>query len=165
VKKTDYAPRVAPFDAWLRHGRNLVGVEVGVDAGAHAHALLQHTDTAMLYLVDPWPREYIKGYCEGRLLGFWPRFSMVQHSSERAAQLLICVMLDYAYFDEERTANVTFANLRRWWPLLKPGGHLGYRGYAAGHEVKEGVDRFVEQMPGQLRVDIVHGEEIILVKL
>ncbi len=144
----------------------MVGLEVGVDAGAHAHALLLYTDTAHLYLADIWPQDYHYGYCEGRLTGagFFPRFTMIRRASEGARCFLDGTTLDYMYFDEERTEAATFANFVRWWPLLKPGGRACVRGYAPGQGVKDGADRFLRENTAVIVSEIIHGEEIILVK-
>ena len=167
MKPTDYCPRAAPFDVHLRNLRRryLVGVEVGVDAGAHAEALLRHCDIEMLHLVDRWPKDYHLGYCEGRLsaLGFRPRFTLVQRSSEEAAKLFQPGSLDFVYCDEGRDFETVRGNLARWWPLLKSRGLLGYRGYANGYPVAEALDQFVKAHP-EIRYHVEPGEELILVK-
>lgn len=164
MKPTDYCPRAAPFDVYLR-GRDLVGVEIGVDAGAHAEALLRHVDIAQIYLIDRWPKDYHFGYCEGRLsaLGFRSRFTMVQEPSALAAARFREGSLDFVYCDEARDAETVTGNLARWWPLLKSGGLLGYRGYAAGYPVAVALDRFVAAHPHVTR-HIEPGEEMMLVK-
>jgi methyltransferase family protein len=145
MKVTDYGPRVAPFDTCLT-GRGLVGVEVGVDVGAHAEALLRYCDVHTLTLVDPWPTEYCRGYCEGRLraLGFWPRVRMVQHPSHQAARGMDPASVDFVYVDQEHTTEAVRGDLELWWPAVKIGGLLGYRNYAASQtDLVRAVDAFV----------------------
>lgn len=164
MKSTDYCPRAAPFDVYLQGKRGLVGVEVGVDAGAHAEALLRYYDIAQLYLVDKWPKDYHYGFCEGRLsaLGFRGRFTMLQRASAYAVDHFQMGQLDFVYCDETRDGETASANLDRWWPLLKSGGVLGYRGYGSGDGVSQALDRFLHGHP-EIQHHIEPGE-LILVK-
>jgi predicted O-methyltransferase YrrM len=129
MKVTDYAPRAAPFDSYLA-GRDLVGAEIGVDVGAHAEAMLAYCPIAMLHLVDPWPQEYARGYCEGRLARFRGRYRAHAMGSLIAAQIV--GPLDFVYIDQRHDGASVSADLEAWWPLIKPGGVLGYRNYAEG---------------------------------
>ena len=165
MKITDYCPRAAPFDSYLR-GRDLVGAEIGVDVGAHAEAMLKHADIAMLHLVDPWPNPYCRGYCEGRLsvLGFRQRIAMNRATSLDAARQLAGVPLDFVYIDQEHIGDSVAAALAAWWPLVKPGGVLGYRNYTeAKNPLTVAVDRFTAGQGSRL-VPHVETGEIVLVK-
>lgn len=143
VKQTDYCPRAAPFDVHLT-GRALVGAEVGVDAGAHAEALLRYCDVARLSLVDPWPNPYHFGYCQGRLHTLRSRVAWIPKRSHHAAALFAAESLDFLYFDQEHTLEQVRGDLELWWPALKVGGLLGYRNYAASAPaVVRAVDEFV----------------------
>jgi hypothetical protein len=164
VKVTDYCPRAAPFDSYLIGG-GLVGVEVGVDVGAHAEALLRYRPVDFLTLVDPWPNPYCRGRCEGRLLalGFGPRFgSFVGGSLEAAQKLFGPSSVDFVYIDQEHGGESVAADLASWWPIVRADGRLGYRNYTgAGTPLDKAVDAFV------LRHSItthVESGEIILVK-
>lgn len=165
MKPTDYCPRAAPFDVYLHGRRGLVGVEIGVDAGAHAEALLRYVDIAHLHLVDRWPNDYHYGYCEGRLLtlGYRARFTMHQLASAHAVTRFEDGTLDFVYCDEARDSETVKANLERWWPKLNAGGVLGYRGLGSGNEVAVAIDRFVAATPGLTR-HVEPGEEAILIK-
>lgn len=164
MKPTDYCPRAAPFDVYLRERRHLVGVEIGVDAGAHAEALLRYCDVAQLYLVDRWPKEYHYGFCEGRLsaLGFRSRFTMIQRTSSHAVDRFQPGELDFIYCDETRDAATATGNVTRWWPLLKSGGLFGYRGYGSGDPLSQALDRWVANQANVRRY--VEPGELILVK-
>lgn len=131
MKLTDYAPRAAPFDSYLT-GRDLIGAEIGVDVGAHAEALLTFCPVARLHLVDPWPHEHARGYCEGRLARFRSRYDVHQMGSLEAAKEFQSGMLDFVYIDQEHDGPSVTADLSAWWPLVHPGGLLGYRNYAQG---------------------------------
>lgn len=162
MKITDYCPRAAPFDS---HGIHGVGVEVGVDVGAHAQALLEYcAGISMLHLVDPWPNPYCRGYCEARLavLGYRSRFTMMQDKSITAAAGFSPNSLDFVYIDQEHDAASVTADLQAWWPKLKPRGVLGYRNYTKTHTpLSEAVDAFIgaNKLSGS-----VEAGEIVIVK-
>lgn len=131
MKVTDYAPRASAFDLRLK-GRDLVGVEVGVDVGAHAHALLAYCDVKMLHLVDVWDRDFYRGYCMGRLHthGYVHRASMFSGDSLQAMGHFDEQTLDFVYLDQRHDYDVVKTDLVGWWPKLKRGGVLGLRNYA-----------------------------------
>lgn len=161
MKVTDYCPRAAPFDHYLT-GDGLVGVEVGVDVGAHAHALLAYCPIRMLHLIDPWPNPYSRGYCNGRLLPFLPRFSMYREGSIEGSVRFDAEGLDFIYIDQEHDGPVVTADLNTWWPKLKPGGLLGYRNYSTTKSpLTEAIDEFVADR--RLSVYVETGE-IVMVK-
>lgn len=164
MKVTDYCPRAAPFDSKLS-GLGLIGVEVGVDVGAHAQALLEYCGIDSLTLVDPWPNPYCRGYCEGRLaaLGFRPRFTMMQDTSVKAGAKFADESLDFIYIDQEHGGPSVTADLEAWWPKLKPGGILGYRNYTKSPTpLSEAVDAFV--LGNHLVSEVLSGE-IAITKL
>jgi predicted O-methyltransferase YrrM len=144
MKITDYCPRAAPFDSYLK-GRDLVGVEVGVDVGAHAEALLTYCPVAMLTLVDIWPSPWTRGYCEGRLARFRDRAGYAGLSSIAASVEFRPDSLDFVYIDQEHDGESVADDLAAWWPLLKPGGVLGYRNYQQdrGSPLDLAIERFV----------------------
>lgn len=146
MKPTDYAPRAAAFDAHLT-GADLVGVEIGVDVGAHAHALLQFCAVRKLYLVDVWDKEYYFGYCTGRLhaAGFKNRVHLARLDSVAAAKSFADASFDFVYMDQRHEYAVVKADLEAWWPKLKGGGVLGVRNYAP---VNPGLVRAVDEFFG-----------------
>ncbi len=160
MKVTDYALRCAAFDTHLRLGKRLVGIEVGVDAGAHAEAMLRHLDIDHLTLIDPWPDRYTLGFCEGRLsaLGFRPRFRLLPEASERAYVEFEDLTLDFAYIDRQQDGETATRELAQWWPKLKKGAVFGYRNYSPSWpEMKHVLDTFVkvnhlttQEHPGEL---------------
>ena len=165
MKITDYAPRAAPFDAYLlSRGHDLTGIEVGVDVGAHAEAILRYTDVKTLHLVDPWPNAYAEGYVVGRMaaLGFLPRVELHKMRSLQAATLFKPESLDFIYIDQHHEGDVVRADLHAWWPILRPGGLLGYRNYStsANPELRAAIDKFVLEHPN-LPVFVETGEIIL----
>lgn len=160
MKSTDYAPRAAPFDTYLTPA-HAVGVEVGVDVGAHAEALLRYTTIQTLYLVDPWPRELYRGWCEGRLraLGFAMRIEFMHMTSRGALDRFPnAECLDFVYLDQYQSEAV--GDLGRWWPKVRPGGIVGVRNYAESQpELKAGVNAFIEAH--RVRAKVETGEIVL----
>lgn len=164
MKITDYCPRAAPFDTYLR-GRDLVGVEVGVDVGAHAEALLTYCPVAMLHLVDPWPNIERRGYCDGRLSRFRGRYALHHGRSLDQARHFMEGELDFVYLDQEHDGPAVSADLSAWWPLIKPGGMLGHRNYAQGRG--DPLDRAIEAFVAANRIETKYeryGNDIVLFK-
>jgi methyltransferase family protein len=168
MKVTDYAPRAAPFDSHvMKLGLDLVGVEIGVDVGAHAQAMLEYCDIAHLHLVDPWPNPYCRGYCDGRLaaLGLRSRISMMQCPSVDAAGSFGDGKLDFAYIDQEHDSHSVTRDLTLWWPKVRIGGLLGYRNYVTKKTpLVLAVDEFIASIGQQVKATVETGE-IVLLKL
>lgn len=165
MKITDYCPRAAPFDSYLPSG-DLVGAEIGVDVGAHAEALLTYGQVRLLHLIDPWPNIERKGYCDGRLSRFRGRYSMHQATSLGMAVIFREIgPLDFAYIDQEHDGLSVAADLRAWWPLVRPGGVLGYRNYAENRQnpLDLAIESFVTEHKIATKIER-YGNDIILFK-
>lgn len=147
MKTTDYGPRCAPFDFELmKLGRGMTGAEIGVDVGAHAHALLAYCSIGHITLIDPWPNKYMHGYCEGRLMsaGYGAQFTIMPARSIDAAKQFINNSLDFVYIDQVHEGPSVMADLVTWWPKVRPGGLLGYRNYVTDKTpLTLAVDKFI----------------------
>lgn len=168
MKITDYAARSAPFDSYIRYLYNARGVEVGVDVGAHAEALLRYCPVAHVTLIDTWPKDYAYGYCEGRLStwGFRPRFAMIREPSETAVNNFEVGSLDFVYLDQFQGFESVAKDLRLWWPRVKRGGVLGQRNYVAGANdgLVKAADEFAEAHKVEMEVHREPAGEIIFVR-
>jgi hypothetical protein len=169
MKITDYCPRAAPFDSYLPRG-HLVGVEVGVDVGAHAEALLRYCPIQVLHLVDPWPNIERKGYCDGRLSRFRGKYEMLRMTSLEAAAVIkrgdsTMDGIDFVYLDQEHDRASVAADLAAWWPLLRAGGVLGHRNYVEnrGAPLDMAIEEFVARNKIRTKVER-YGADIILWK-
>lgn len=142
MKATDYAPRAGGMDAHLQ-GTDLVGVEVGCDAGAHAEALLRYCSIKQLVLIDLWDKDFFRGYCMGRIQsqGWKQHVEFVQKSSRQAASDYPNGMFDFVYIDITHDSEAVASSLDDWWPKLKPAGMLGYRNYSIP-SIKPVLDEF-----------------------
>ena len=162
MKVTDYGPRLAPFDNHLRYRENLVGVEVGVDAGAHAEAMIRYLDIRKLTLIDPWPNDYIRGLCEGRFFTERRRVELIRGESARVASRFGEAHFDFIYCDLPQDGPMAQQALADWWPRLKPGGLLGYRNYTTSWpDMKAVIDGFVAKHGLTTHVEV---GEIVIVK-
>lgn len=131
MKITDYCPRPAPFDSYIK-GKNLIGIEIGVDAGAHAEALLvNNRDIEKLYLVDIWTNPIFFGYTRGRLetKGFVRNIELIAKNSIKASERFENNFFDFIYIDQEHDYDSVMKDLEAWFPKLKSGGLMGYRNY------------------------------------
>lgn len=167
MKPTDFAPRVTPFITHLT-GKNLIGVEVGCDVGAHAEAILTHASVDKLYLVDRFDNPNLYWYLKGRLEtkpNCRQRFEIMNMDSYRAARELDYMKegFDFVYIDITHDADTVLQSLNDWWPLVKKGGLLGYRNYSDTYsEVKKAVDLFFDFVPSKsTKVESYQAEIII----
>ena len=162
MKQTDFMPRGTMLEVYLR-GNNLVGAEIGVDAGAHAESLLLNCDIKMLYLIDVWVNPEMYGYCRGRLeTKCWKhKITMLKRSSLEAIPA-IDGMLDFIYFDQLHDYESVRNDMEEWWTLLKPGGILVHRGYALSNTgIKQALDEFIAKHNLKAEWDNYHNEMII----
>lgn len=159
MKITDYCPRAAPFDSFIK-GDNLIGIEIGTDVGAHAEALLMYCDIKKLYLVDIWDNNYMYGYCQGRLRWYANKIEYINKDSHKAA-LQGYPLFDFIYIDIPHDYDTVKQSLEDWWFKLKSGGILGYRNYAPTNlELMRAVDEFIKYNNIEV-VDIIQGDIIM----
>lgn len=154
--------RVAPGDKYLT-GKNLMGIEIGVDAGAHAEALLHNCAIARLYLVDVWTNLYAMGYAAGRLetKGYKNQVELIRAGSVEASHLFSSDFFDFVYIDQEHDKDAVTTDLILWWPKVKLSGFLIYRNYGGPGGLTEAIDAFVAE---QQIETIVEPTEILLCK-
>lgn len=173
MKPTDFIPRSAPMDAYLK-GTNLFGAEIGVDAGAHAEALLLYCNVQKLVLVDIWDNPFPHAYMLGRLetKGFRNNIEWMTMKSQSAAAKLKekkviskrgetpLPVFDFLYFDQLHDYESVLQDLIEWFPLLKRGGIIGYRNYDV-KTVKQACDEFTSLMGLEFKIE---PNEIIIFK-
>lgn len=163
MKITDYAPRAGALDAHLK-GRNLIGVEVGCDVGAHAEALLRYCDVEHLTLIDLWEKEFYRGYCVGRLQsqGWKNNVEFIKSTSHAASSRFDLFHFDFIYIDITHDYAIVCESLQDWWPKLKLGGILGYRNYSASnHGLKQAIEEFIEQHQIEFQYEKYHNEMLL----
>lgn len=158
MKSTDYCPRAAAMDVYLMGKRNLTGIEVGCDVGAHAEAMLSYLSIERLTLVDIWGNEWCQGFCEGRLSRWQTKTEFIQSSSEDASDKFYNNSFDFAYIDIEHDDPTVKQSLNDWWDKIKFDGILGYRNYTT---CRKAIDEFVQANNIRTEIDKYHNEIIL----
>lgn len=130
-------------DLIKQYAQSGVGAEIGVYRGDTAHHILNATETQMLYMVDPYVRNYdltdktysIRGdpdidyeMVKQRFEAEFPgRHKLLREASEQTAQSLD-VKLDFIFIDANHTYEHVLQDLKLWVPKVKSGGLV------AGHD-------------------------------
>lgn len=143
MKVTDYSPRTGYIESYLT-GNSLMGVEIGVDVGAHAESLLIYCDIKKIWLIDPWPNKYMEGFCAGRLAKWRNKICMEKTTSLMGADLFGVNMLDFVYLDQEHDYNSVREDLRIWWGKIREGGIMGLRNYNGNEGLRKAADEFIQ---------------------
>lgn len=142
MKVTDYMSRPGLIENYLI-GKNLIGAEIGVDVGAHAESMLNNCRIDMLYLIDPWDREFNYGYCIGRLhsKGYKNQTDFIRKRADQSIDLIENCSLDFIYFDAEHDYAFLKRDFKLWFEKLKVKSILSFRGYSF-----EGVKKVVDEI-------------------
>ena len=125
-------------------GKNIIGVEVGVDQGIHAWEILnQWEEVSMLHLVDNYSTRSWKNYGDARLKleMFKNRIHWHILPSVEAALLFDDSSLDFAYIDASHGYEDVLLDCIRWWAKIKDGGVL------CGHDYRLDWHNMKEQSP------------------
>ena len=135
MKKTDYMPRSSMFDYFVASTNSkggLIGLELGVDAGAHAESMFRSWRYRWLDLVDPWPNDFYRGICKGRLdaLGGFGRYELWRTTAQRYLSVNEGqARHDAIYCDLPQDGETAKAVVPAAWARLSQGGIFGYRNY------------------------------------
>lgn len=168
------APRQVELLKLLRPlGRRLCGAEVGVHEGDTADALLRELPELTLWLVDPWKPYRGDDSLAGRDAAFFARTRSralwwTEHARDRryvleepspaAADRFADAGLDFAFLDANHRYESIRADLRAWWPKVRPGGLLcghdyGVYGDATGAwGIRRAVDEWAAATDRPVRV-------------
>jgi predicted O-methyltransferase YrrM len=111
------------------------GVEVGTFNGTFAYEILHRTVIAELVCVDPYRSyedfhdaintldlEAVFQQAQRHLSPFRARVRFLRELSTNAAKHFKDDELDFVYVDGNHQSDFVMADLRAWWPKLKPGG-------------------------------------------
>lgn len=150
------------LDIYLTN-KNLVGVEIGVDAGAHAESLLLNCDIDKLHLVDSWDRDFMYGFCVGRLSTreFRNKVNFIKKDSIKASLDIKDKSLDFIYFDAEHDYELVKKDFEHWICKLKDVSIISVRGYSMFEGVRRATDEFLEGKGLCTEVSEYHNEIII----
>lgn len=164
MKTSDYLPRATHFDTLLK-GNNLVGVEVGVDVGAHAEAILLVADIKSLHLVDIWDIDFYYGYCQGRLnsKGYLHKVNYHKMESTKAVKQFNNDSLDFVYLDIPQDYHQHLEALYTWSDKIIKNGIIGIRN-AFVPDVNKAIKGFIEKSTFKILEESKYHNEIILQK-
>jgi hypothetical protein len=156
------------LDAELR------GTEVGVEQGVTSEQLLRLFPNLVLWMVDSWngpdcrPRRFRvrKPIPTGRVclleaidrIAPYGRGLIVRHASPRATPL-VPDELDFVYVDGDHSYDAVAADLRAWWPKIRPGGVLCGDDYGGMGDKSSvfGVQQAVDEFAAQLEIAVGKG--------
>jgi predicted O-methyltransferase YrrM len=126
-------------------------VEVGVQRGRFAHAILSYCPTVSAYVgVDLWAAqkfcddgsnaldvEQERFYQEARanLAGFDGRWRLVRSDSIAAASAFADSSLDFVYLDARHDYRSVAEDIRAWAPKVRAGGVLSGHDFVDAHEL------------------------------
>lgn len=137
-----------------------VGIEVGVNKGFMAAALLEIASPRRLYLLDCWKSQrtmYDPGYIYTpeqeekayqmvvKMFASQENVEVIRAESPDASSLFPDGLFDWVYIDANHTYLAAQADIDAWWPKVGRGGLLAGHDYVNdGHQyqVKRVVDEF-----------------------
>ena len=140
-----------------------IGIEIGVDFGKFSAHLLGNSDLALLISLDGWgkyPQRKIEA--EGRLNPFGNRSKIIVGLSPAAATLFADNYFDFVYIDGDHRLRPVRADIKAFWPKLRPGGLLAGHDYVSRRKcnVIPAVDEFVAANKVDLHVTCENGPEL-----
>jgi len=131
--------------------RPIVGAEIGVWRGDMAYKLLKRLQNLTLYLVDRWeapppddsfyslptqisrlPDECFKQaltVTKQKVCRYRNRVRVLQGHSVEMAGRVEDGSLDFAFIDADHTYEGCLADIRAWYPKVRPGGLIGGHDY------------------------------------
>ena len=176
----DLTDRETIFTSLPRGG---VGAEIGVDFGEFSKVILRNAEPRLLYLVDCWEqqptevtghdpanyRQEIKDAAYHQVLGWFladKRVRVVKGYSEKVAPLFPDDFFNWLYLDANHLR--CGADLRAFWPKIKPGGWIMGHDYVTGGvgdfiTVQADVDEFSAEhkLPMLLTDDPIYKNYVI----
>ncbi|MBF0356146.1 MAG: class I SAM-dependent methyltransferase [Alphaproteobacteria bacterium] len=149
---------------YLDHGK--VFAEIGVAEGVFSQDIVERCQPAILVLVDPWMHQITAAYApdennvsdheqDRRFRSVSAMFEgqsveILRETSLEAAMRFSDAAFDYIYIDAMHGFDAVSADLKAWWPKLKPDGLLMGHDYAnhqdaqkMGFDVIGAVNAFV----------------------
>jgi len=131
-------------------GKQLVGVEIGVNYGWNMNNILRVLPIKKLYLIDPIQT---KKYCK-RVKPFLDKVMYIQDYSFNCIEN-IPNDLDFVYIDGNHSYDVVEQDIELYYPKVKVGGVIGGHDYIKTddeHNVLDAVNMFVSENKLDLNV-------------
>lgn len=141
-----------------RQGENIQGIEVGTERGESAYLILEKCkNVSKLYTIDHYqqynnwngfvPKSAQKKFeeiAEANLEKFNDRVKIVKLPSITAASGFEPESMDFIYIDGDSSEEMTYTDLKNYYPLLKINGLFCGHNYQF-QTVNEGLKRFREE--------------------
>ena len=164
--------RMRPMIKYIQGHNNtggLVGVEIGVQNGAHSKSILENLPIEKLYLVDPfksydkygtedgsdsWAQSYSQSDFDLMFEGakfFLRRYSNVSFVRMMSSEAVGVVPdgLDFVYIDGNHSYNFVKGDIELWFPKIKAGGFLGGHDYDyTQSSIVRAVDDWIDENDG-----------------
>ena len=137
----------------------VVGAEVGVWEGKASRSMLFHLPMLTLYMVDLWEElqsnpslvvtkemaeeAHKKAISATEFAG--SRRLILFASSEKASQQIPDHALDFVFIDADHMYPSIYADLRLWFPKVRPGGLMIGHDYEQRWGVKQAVDEYAKE--------------------
>jgi hypothetical protein len=136
--------------------KELVGCEIGVNAGENSYAVLANLNMDKMYLIDPWGRYKMhSGYTvpqeelEMKLqvakitLNRWRNVTeFIRKTSDDAVDDIPDGSLDFVYIDGLHTAEQVKRDIISYYPKVKDGGFIIGHDYIMD-EIREGINEIL----------------------
>jgi len=150
--------RKSGFDRFLT-GKDLIGVEVGVNEGDHALALMKMGNIKLLYLIDPYLvyEDYSKDTLSKNIdalvgaeevakkkvinAGLQHKAKWIKKTSMDAVKDFEDNSLDFVYIDGNHTFKYVLEDMEGWLPKVKSEGWIGGHDYRR-KQVYKAVNQF-----------------------
>lgn len=159
--------QISPMISHLnRSGKqDLVGVEIGVQAGWNALDILRNLPIKKLYLIDPYLDypdyheygnskenqkilDWCKKNCKRILRKYKDKIMFINLFSEEAAKIFKDGELDFVYIDGNHSYKYVKKDIKLYYPKVKIGGVIGgddYSNYPTSEIMNFGVVRAVNE--------------------
>ncbi|MFM2009859.1 MAG: Synechococcus phage [Bacteroidota bacterium] len=144
----------------LPTNKQIQGIEIGVDLGDTAHALLSNRSLLTLYGVDPYvgykdwndyelfqsQRDFCFEKMSERLATFGERFVLYKDFSDNAVDNFIDNSIDFIFIDGLHTYEQVLLDCQNYYPKLKSGGVFSFHDYQAISEVQQAITEFAASL-------------------
>lgn len=146
-----------PFDKQLDRKKSLIGVEIGVNRGAHAKTLLRKLNIDILYLIDPYENNILlQMHGRAKLAKFTDKIIWGYLKSEDAIDS-IPSGLDFVYIDGNHNYEYVKKDIELYYPKIRKGGIIGGHDYDQVSVARAIIEFAVKH---NLIVNISHGHII-----
>lgn len=114
----------------LINERDLIGIEIGVYAGAYALAYLEELDIKKIFLVDPYlVRTKVEGIAHSKLKDYENKIEWVKAKSADVANKFNDGSLDFVYIDGDHQYEAVLQDVGLYYPKVKKGGLVSGHDY------------------------------------